>query len=117
MLYYTARVQTFSPEPPQAVDRGFRVERRYERYVSNGTSPATTAFAPGDLVRVTVSVTLRGEGRYLALTDPLPAGFEPIDSLLQTTASDLARQATRTTGGQRLVGVVAARHLRSCREA
>jgi uncharacterized protein YfaS (alpha-2-macroglobulin family) len=98
-LYYTARVQTFAPEPPQAEDRGFHVARRFERYVAEGSSPPVTTFRAGDLVRVTVTVTLRGEGTFVALTDPLPAGFEPIDSLFSTTASDLARRATRTTTG------------------
>jgi uncharacterized protein YfaS (alpha-2-macroglobulin family) len=98
-LYYTARMQTFAPEPPQAVDRGFQVARRFERYVTEGAAPSTTTFNAGDLVRVTVSVVLRGEGRFVALTDPVPAGFEPLDAQFQTTASDLARQATRTTTG------------------
>ena len=94
-VYYTARMQSLSPEPPAAVDRGFRVERRYEPYVKDGTALASTSFSAGDLIRVTVAVTIRGEGRYLALTDPLPAGFEPIDALLHTTARDLALEATR----------------------
>ena len=38
-VYYTARVQSLVPEPPEAVDRGFRVERRYER-VCNRTARA-----------------------------------------------------------------------------
>ena len=94
-VYYTARVRSAVPEPPEAADRGFRVDRRYEPYVKDGTAPATTSFSAGDLVRVTVTVTIRGEGRYLALTDPLPAGFEPIDASFNTTARDLAREATR----------------------
>ena len=118
-VYYTARVQSFVAEPPDAVDRGFLVERRYEPYVKDGVSAAavessrpqaaavarsqpqaaTTTFAPGDLISVKVTVTLRGEGRYLALTDPLPAGFEPLEGWFETTASDLARQATRTSAG------------------
>jgi uncharacterized protein YfaS (alpha-2-macroglobulin family) len=98
-VYYTARVQYFAPEPADAIDRGFRVERRYERYVKDGASPATTTFNTGDVIRVTAVVTLRGEGRYLALTDPLPAGFEPLEGWFRTTASDLAREATRTSTG------------------
>jgi hypothetical protein len=65
-----------------------RVERRYERYVKDSMSPATTSFNTGDLIRVTAVVTLRGEGRYLALTDPLPAGFEPLEKHRGTAATD-----------------------------
>jgi uncharacterized protein YfaS (alpha-2-macroglobulin family) len=97
--YYTARVQYFAPQRPEPVDRGFRVDRRYERYVPDGTGPPATSFAAGDLIRVTVTLTLRGEGRYLALTDPLPAAFEPLEGWFQTTASDLGRQATRVNQG------------------
>jgi uncharacterized protein YfaS (alpha-2-macroglobulin family) len=106
-LFYTARLRTFAPESPEAVDRGFQVTRRYAREdvtaATASSSPAvpstsTTTFEAGDLIRVTVAVTLRGEGRYLALTDPLPAGFEPLEGWFQTTASDLGRVATRTTG-------------------
>jgi uncharacterized protein YfaS (alpha-2-macroglobulin family) len=43
-------------------------------------------------------VTLRGEGRFLALTDTLPAGLEPLDGWLKTTASDLAGASTRVSG-------------------
>jgi alpha-2-macroglobulin len=97
-VFYTARVQSSVPQPPDAVDRGFHVERRYQPYVKDGTSAASTSFGIGDLVRVTVTVTTRGEGRYLALSDPLPAGFEPIDAWFETTAQDLAREASRASG-------------------
>ena len=100
-VYYTARVERFVPASANAVDRGFHVERRYERYIKDGSSPAGTSFDAGDLIRVTVAVTLRGEGRYLALTDPLPAGVEPIDGWLQTTARDFAEDATRERDGDR----------------
>ncbi len=39
-LYYTARLQYAPTEPPPATDQGMRVERRYERFVENGDSPA-----------------------------------------------------------------------------
>lgn len=93
-VYYTARVQSFAPEQPEAMDRGFQVERRYERFLKSATGPAATSFSPGDVVRVTIALTLRGEGRYLALADPVPAGFEPIDGWFATTARDLAESAT-----------------------
>jgi hypothetical protein len=104
-LYYTARLQHVMPEPREAVDRGIHVGRRYERYVKDAASPSTTTFGAGDLIRVRVTLTLRGEGQYLALTDPISAGLEPIEGCFQTTARDLARTrlveqtTTGCTGG------------------
>ena len=41
------------------------------------------------------------ESRFLAVSDAVAAGFEPIEGWFQTTASDLAREATArgVTGG------------------
>ena len=99
-LYYTARMQYLVPESPDAVDRGIRLERRYERFNPDGPGEVATSFTNGDLVRVTVSVTLPHEGRFLAVTDPVAAGFEPIDGTLKTTATDLGRVATTQTAGR-----------------
>ena len=98
-LFYTARVDAFTPAPAAAADRGFQVERRYERHGKGAAGGPVTSFAAGDLIRVTVSLTLRGEGRYLALTDPLPAGFEPLDDWALTTASDLAARTRQMEAG------------------
>jgi uncharacterized protein YfaS (alpha-2-macroglobulin family) len=105
-LFYTARMQYLVPESPDAVDRGMRLERRYERYNPGGPGgpggpgEAATSFTNGDIVRVTVSVTLPHEGRFLAITDPVAAGFEPIDGTLKTTATDLGQQATVQASGR-----------------
>jgi uncharacterized protein YfaS (alpha-2-macroglobulin family) len=98
-LFYTARMETYAPIAPSAVDRGFRVERHYELYVKDGAAAPATSFAAGDLIRVTVTLTLRGEGRYLALTDPLPAGVEPLEDWALTTASDVAAKTRQLEGG------------------
>jgi uncharacterized protein YfaS (alpha-2-macroglobulin family) len=45
-------------------------------------------------------VTLASEGRYLAMTDRLPAGFEAVDATLKTTATDIARTATVTSSNR-----------------
>jgi uncharacterized protein YfaS (alpha-2-macroglobulin family) len=101
-LFYTARLQYLTPQSADAVDRGIRIERRYERVTSGATGTAGTSFAHGDLVRVTLTVTLPHEGRFLALTDPLPAGFEAVDAMLATTARDDAAQATTQSSRDRL---------------
>jgi uncharacterized protein YfaS (alpha-2-macroglobulin family) len=102
-LYYTARLQYLAPISPEPIERGIRIERRYERAATNGgasTAAATTDFHAGDLIRVTLSVTLASEGRYLAMTDRLPAGFEAVDATLKTTATDIARTATVTSSNR-----------------
>ena len=93
-VYYSTRLQFAPIQPPPPSDQGIHVERRYEPYVENGTSPAATSFNAGDLIRVTLTVTLPAERRYVAVTDPLPAGVEAVDSWFATTASDLARDSS-----------------------
>jgi uncharacterized protein YfaS (alpha-2-macroglobulin family) len=101
-VYYTARLQYASTIPPAAVDRGMRIERRYQKYEPDSLGPAASTFAEGDLVRVTLTISLPHEGRFLAFTDPIPAGFEPIDGSLKTTASDLAAVASTQSNGRDL---------------
>jgi uncharacterized protein YfaS (alpha-2-macroglobulin family) len=91
-LFYTARLryaidQFFS----QGLDVGFTVERRYELFEgADGSAPAS--FKAGDLVRVTLTFQLPKERRFVAVTDPLPAGFEAVESWFETTKSSLAQQ-------------------------
>jgi alpha-2-macroglobulin len=96
-VFYTSRLQFALTTPPPAQDDGIRVERRYERFVETGSSPAATAFSAGDLIRVTLTLTLPKERRFVAVTDALPAGVEAVDSWFRTTASDLARDASVQT--------------------
>ena len=43
---------------------------------------------------MTLKVSVPHEGRFIAITDPVPAGFEPVDGSLRTTARDLAAAST-----------------------
>jgi hypothetical protein len=45
-------------------------------------------------VRVTLTFRLTKERRFVAVTDPLPAGFEAVESWFATTARDLAAAQT-----------------------
>jgi uncharacterized protein YfaS (alpha-2-macroglobulin family) len=101
-LFYTARLQFFTPQSADPVDRGMRIERRYQRVDAGDPSAAGSTFAAGDLIRVTLAVSLPHEGRFLAFTDPLPAGFEAVDAVLATTATDLGAVATtQSSAGDR----------------
>jgi uncharacterized protein YfaS (alpha-2-macroglobulin family) len=90
-LFYAARLryavdQFFT----QGLDAGFNVERRYE--LLEGRGDASPGFTAGDLVRVTLTFRLPKERRFVAVTDPLPAGFEAVESWFETTKSSLAQQ-------------------------
>jgi uncharacterized protein YfaS (alpha-2-macroglobulin family) len=98
-VYYAARLQYAPTEPLPATDQGIHVERRYEKFVENGTGTPATAFSAGDLIRVTLTLSLPKERRYVAVTDALPAGVEAVDGWFRTTASDLAKDASVQDNG------------------
>ena len=67
--------------------------------MAQGFSPANdadgvpgTTFKAGDLIKVTLTLEIPKERRWVALVDPIPSGFEPVESWFQTTAADLAKK-------------------------
>jgi uncharacterized protein YfaS (alpha-2-macroglobulin family) len=95
-LFYVARLRYAVDAPrQQGLDSGFAIARRYEPTqagAKGATGPASTSYKAGDLVRVTLSFDLTKERRFVAVVDPLPAGFEPVESWFATTARDIAGQ-------------------------
>ena len=80
-LFYLMRLRyTTAGVLHDGLDKGFNVERKY--------SPKT--FKAGDLVKVTLRIRNTKERRFVAVTDPIPAGTEPVESWFATTATDLA---------------------------
>jgi hypothetical protein len=104
-LFYTARLKYAVDALSQdALDQGFRIDRTYAPATATGEPAAAealeTSFKAGDLVRVTLTLRLTKERRYVAVTDPLPAGFEAVESWFATAATDLARaQDEQDTSG------------------
>ena len=97
-LFYATRLRYAADTlHQQGLDSGFHIERRYEPYVEQGRRPQATSYAAGDLVRVTLTFRLTKERRFVAVTDPLPAGFEAVESWFATTARDLSAQQDRQT--------------------
>jgi uncharacterized protein YfaS (alpha-2-macroglobulin family) len=72
-----------------ALDQGFTVERKYSQQT----------FKAGDLIKVTLKIRNTKERRFVAVTDPIPAGTEPVESWFATTATDLAEQAAKQESG------------------
>jgi len=92
-LFYTARLRYASDELfHEGLDNGIQIARSYAPFVETGTRPAATTYKAGDLVRVSLAFNLTKERRFVAVTDPLPAGFEAVESWFATTAASLARE-------------------------
>jgi uncharacterized protein YfaS (alpha-2-macroglobulin family) len=90
-LFYAARLRYASNELYQeGFDSGFSIERHYEPFRETDSAAAPSlSYRTGDLVKVTLSFTITKERRYVAVTDPLPAGFEAVESWFATTAASL----------------------------
>ncbi len=84
VLYYSALLK-YAPKqlPVTSLDNGLFVQRWFEPYAGGGQA---TKFYAGDLVRVRVRVATNQERHWAAFEVPLPAGLEPVDTSLATTA-------------------------------
>jgi uncharacterized protein YfaS (alpha-2-macroglobulin family) len=83
--YYAVQVDEVPLAPPTRPDiQGIVVERWYERY-ADGTP--ITSIKEGELVRVRMRVTVPTNRQFVAVEDPLPAGLEPIDLRMRTSAT------------------------------
>ena len=67
-----------SRDPGDATATGFTLARSY---LDASGAPAT-AFHAGDFVTVKLTVTAATDHRWVALVDPLPAGFEAVNPAL-----------------------------------
>ena len=99
-LHYTARLKYATADSSlSALDSGFKVERTFSPVGENTGANGGNTYKAGELVRVTLTLALPKERRFVAVTDPLPAGFEPVESYFATTASDLAREQREQESG------------------
>lgn len=81
-LYYDARLSYVPMDPPPR-DHGFTLRRSYEVLEGGGSGGEILS---GALVRVTLQVVTPGRRYGVALVDPLPAGFEPVEQSFATTS-------------------------------
>ncbi len=67
-------LKTFQP-----VQKGFGIKRRYERLTPTGALEESKNLRVGDLIVVTLDIKVLKGNRYLAVEDPLPSVFEPVN--------------------------------------
>ncbi|HEY3054636.1 MAG TPA: MG2 domain-containing protein [Thermoanaerobaculia bacterium] len=86
-LFYLMRLRYASTEMKlQPMDIGFHIERSYRVH---GASEPATSFNAGDLLEVTLRIRNTKERRYVAVSDPIPAGTEPVETRFATTADQV----------------------------
>ncbi|NLT42746.1 MAG: hypothetical protein GXX93_08745 [Anaerolineae bacterium] len=85
-MYYTAALAYYADaEEIAPVDSGVIVSRQY--LTADGEGPALHAAAINDTVQVRVTVVAPTDLWHVVVEDPLPAGFEGLDTSLRTTAT------------------------------
>lgn len=97
VLYYGAVLRWAPAElPREPLERGIHVQRWIEPYQGGGQ---VRAVAAGDLVRIRVRLGTSQERHHVAVSVPVPAGLEIVDTSLATTAAVPAPAATEVDGG------------------
>lgn len=76
--FVTARVTEARVDQGATVENGFTIERRY----LDAKGAEQTSFKAGDMVTVKVRVTAKAHQKWVALVDPIPAGFEVVNPKL-----------------------------------
>jgi len=86
------RVASKPPVAPiqPVAKNGLSIDRIYHRVNADGSAEPLTEPKPGDLVRVTLRVTLpKDDTRYLVIEDPLPSVFETVNTDFASQSSGL----------------------------
>ena len=83
-MYYGLQMRYFPIEQGPARDEGLSLSKTFERV--NGDSNASPVWKIGTTVRVTVTIATTQERQFVVIEDPLPAGFEVINTSFATTA-------------------------------
>ena len=95
-LYYQARLRYARKDLPKvAFDAGFYAEKRLRRVlpaelqtgISSDSQASEQRFSGGDLVVGEIAIVTSSAREYVVIDDPLPAGFEAVDTSLLTSSS------------------------------
>jgi hypothetical protein len=90
-LYYSAFLNYYLPvDQIQALDRGVVVMRQYFKVDQATLKPTATQITSanvGDYVQVKITIIAPINLHYLLVEDPLPSGFEAVDTSLKTTSA------------------------------
>ena len=74
--------------PAARSDRGYTIQRKYQRVADNGALSEARDLKVGDRVLVTLDVSVPDNREYLAVEDPLPANLEAINPSFTSQAAE-----------------------------
>jgi hypothetical protein len=95
-LYYGIRM-TYAPQDPVKVrDEGLAV---FKQIVWLKTLQPVKEYLAGEVYKVTLNLVTPYERNYVVLDDPLPAGFEVINTSFDTESRELQRQMQQSESG------------------
>jgi len=83
--YYETRLKYYPQDLAQAKDHGISIIKKWE--IIEGDQVNDAMIPNGATVKVTLTAATPMERNYIVLDDPLPAGFEVINTRLKTVSS------------------------------
>ena len=84
-VYYASALTYYSSVETVGAAKSLDGPAVAREYLDPKTNRTLTSFKVGDIVRVKLTVDAPRESWYMMITDPLPAGFEPINYSLNTS--------------------------------
>ena len=93
--HVSARVTEARVDAGTAVANGFTITRSY--HDAQGT--AKTSFKAGEIITVRLSIDAQTSRKWVAVVDPIPAGFEVINTKLASGGRDLRGSGARQIWG------------------
>ncbi len=86
-LYYTMRLNYFPLQNDAAKEEGFSVTKTIEHLKTD--SAGNRSIGIGNIAKVTLTVSSKQDRPFTVVDDPVPAGFEIINTSFRTTGSNL----------------------------
>jgi alpha-2-macroglobulin len=86
-LYYTLRMIYYPKERKNGVDEGYSVMKTIEPL--SGKSENKNEFSTGSIIKISLNIVTTEDRNYVAVDDPLPAGFEVVQTTFETESDEL----------------------------
>jgi uncharacterized protein YfaS (alpha-2-macroglobulin family) len=99
LLYAGVRMSYYPRGAAFPADQGLAITKTVEPLAAHTGVPSRT-FRSGTIVRVTLRVLTPQQRNFVVLEDPLPAGFQIINTSLQTESSELSDMSSQQERGE-----------------